>query len=464
MKSSLRFRIFFPVLILLILLPTASWLVFRLTSEAYMQTAARNQLKELSEEIDHLKKSKCDARGPDNDRERSKNMVLEARELMKKQDLEAELLILNSKEKIVYPAEENQDIEIQKLREHFLAAMEENGNVKFLNGPVPVGEERYLIHLVQLDSEENLRGKYFISYVRVMDNALMLSQASFLVLGITACLAVVSVVLVWLIAGSAAKPLKELGLQASRIARRDFCINETPCSVTEIEELRKILNEMAEQLEQYQNYQITFFQNVSHELRTPLMSICGYAQGIQQGVFPDTKKSAAIIAEESKRLKELVDDILTVSKMETAGMEMNPCRICMNDFMEEMIERLRMVRREITFDYQCPAEELFVIADVQLLDRSVGNLPSNCIRYARRQISVVLKDEGKELSLEIRDDGEGFSEEDLKHLFERFYKGKKGKFGLGLTISKISAELMGGSLNAGNYGQGAVFIFKLPKK
>ena len=66
--------------------------------------------------------------------------------------------------------------------------------------------------------------------------------------------------------------------------------------------------------------------------------------------------------------------------------------------------------------------------------------------------------------MEIRDDGEGFSEEDLKHLFERFYKGKKGKFGLGLTISKISAELMGGSLNAGNYGQGAVFIFKLPKK
>lgn len=77
------------------------------------------------------------------------------------------------------------------------------------------------------------------------------------------------------------------------------------------------MNEMTEKLRHSDQVQKDFFQNVSHELRNPLMSISGYAQGVEQGVFPDPKGAAHTILEESVRLTELVNSLLTLSRMES---------------------------------------------------------------------------------------------------------------------------------------------------
>lgn len=83
-----------------------------------------------------------------------------------------------------------------------------------------------------------------------------------------------------------------------------------------------------------------FFQNASHELRTPLMSISGYAQGIQRGVFEDVSQAAGVILDESSRLTEVVDGILTLTRMDQMRYQVVPVELGIREYIEDQIERL----------------------------------------------------------------------------------------------------------------------------
>ena len=91
------------------------------------------------------------------------------------------------------------------------------------------------------------------------------------------------------------------------------------------------------------------------------------------------------------------------------------------------------------------------------------NLAGNCLRYAKSAVDISADVSGGMVAITVRDDGPGFSMEDLPHLFERFYKGKKGKFGLGLSIAKAIVEKHGGAIRAENgVDGGAKFLVELP--
>lgn len=107
---------------------------------------------------------------------------------------------------------------------------------------------------------------------------------------------------------------------------------------------------------------------------------------------------------------------------------------------------------------------MWALADERLLDQSVGNILANCLRYARRVLTVSLRAESGRVCIRIADDGSGISPADLPHLFERFYKGGGGHAGLGLAIARAAVSLMGGTLTAQNDAQtgGAVFLLCLP--
>ena len=86
-------------------------------------------------------------------------------------------------------------------------------------------------------------------------------------------------------------------------------------------------------------------------------------------------------------------------------------------------------------------DEHKIISDVMLLGRAFSNVTSNCIRYAKEMVWIsVVEENGEQLKITIRDDGPGILEDDLPHLFDRFYKGKNGNHGLGLSIAKRSME------------------------
>jgi signal transduction histidine kinase len=265
------------------------------------------------------------------------------------------------------------------------------------------------------------------------------------------------------LAGSVTKPIRELCARAERIGRGEFSAPPVaPCDIEELDILNRSFLDMAERLASYDAAQKAFLQNASHELKTPLMSIQGYAEGIRSGIAHDTARAADIIIAESRRLNALVEELLTLSRIENGAYGLTP--LDLRDVMKEQAQRLQglAAKQERQLLLRLPDEGVTVSANDELLSQIVMNLASNCLRYAKTTVEIELRSEGKAALIRVGDDGGGIAEEDLPHIFERFYKGKGGKTGLGLAIAKSAAEAMGGRLSAGNGDSGAVFEFRLP--
>lgn len=276
----------------------------------------------------------------------------------------------------------------------------------------------------------------------------------------------VSSILALRIADSISHPIINACTYAAEIGNGEFITVPIEESNEEIKQFCTSLNAMSKRLKDYDETQKQFLQNASHELRTPLMSIQGYAEGIENDVFSDPREAAEIIRKESLRLNQLVTELLTLSRIEnhTYAHKMEVWDI--SDLMIDYIQRVNglLLKSQLRLKLEL-AESMMALLDEPLFSQTVINVISNAIRYARQEVSVktfLETVDGKEVcSVEIADDGDGIEEEELPHLFERFYKGKKGNFGLGLAISKSAMESMGGSLTAFNRN-GAVFLLRIP--
>ena len=125
------------------------------------------------------------------------------------------------------------------------------------------------------------------------------------------------------------------------------------------------------------------------------------------------------------------------------------------------------VAEQIQFQMQEGLEPVMALADRELLERAFRNVISNCVRYAAGLVEVKAEVRDGWAAVTIGDDGSGFPEQDLPHVFERFYKGQGGNFGIGLSIARTAMEYQGGRVEAYNRtapGHGAVFVLWLPLK
>ena len=209
--------------------------------------------------------------------------------------------------------------------------------------------------------------------------------------------------------------------------------------------------------------QQTFFQNASHELKTPLMAIQGYAEGIQAGVM-DTGSAAEVILKESDRMTELVDELLDISKID---MGRQPLALSEMDVRELLYDSIRAVEPAaaaggIAIVPDFPEEPVMVSCDDTRLRRAVTNILSNGVRYARSELRLTCRADRRQVTIRIQDDGDGIAEEDLPHIFDRFYMGKSGKSGIGLALTKEIVHLHRGTIRAYNGDSGAVFEISFP--
>ena len=171
-----------------------------------------------------------------------------------------------------------------------------------------------------------------------------------------------------------------------------------------------------------------------------------------------------MILDESSRLTEVVDGILTLTRMDQMRYQVVPVELGIREYIEDQIERLEGLayQKKIKLEF-LSGDEHKIISDVMLLGRAFSNVTSNCIRYAKETVQISVEAAGDRLKITIRDDGPGISEADLPHLFDRFYKGKNGNHGLGLSIAKRSMEYMGGNIEAESSPEGAIFMIILPQ-
>ena len=208
--------------------------------------------------------------------------------------------------------------------------------------------------------------------------------------------------------------------------------------------------------------QQTFFQNASHELKTPLMAIQGYAEGIQAGVT-DTGSAAEVILEESDRMTELVDELLDISKIDMGRQQLTLSEM---DIRELLYDSIRAVEPTaaggIAIVPDFPETPVIVNCDDTRLRRAITNILSNGIRYARSELRLTCRTDKRHMTIRIQDDGDGIAEEDLPHIFDRFYMGKSGKSGIGLALTKEIIHLHKGTIRAYNGDSGAVFEISIP--
>jgi two-component system, OmpR family, sensor histidine kinase CssS len=256
-------------------------------------------------------------------------------------------------------------------------------------------------------------------------------------------------------ARSIARPIILLKNRAEAVAGRDFDSRADIRTGDELEELGCTIDKMAEELKEYDIAQKKFLQNASHELKTPLMSIQGYAEGLKDGVFEDNNKALDIIIDESTRLKKLVEELIYLSKLETMEDFYRFTPESMNEVIEKSVEKVNSLALKSNIRINSiPYGDAVINMDRDKLTQALINILGNCIRHAHSEINIVTRNDGRNLSIIIGDDGEGFDDRDLNNAFIRFYKGKKGNTGLGMAITKVIVERHGGSVMVGNGAKG----------
>lgn len=223
-------------------------------------------------------------------------------------------------------------------------------------------------------------------------------------------------------------------------------LKEPGLEYLEFRDVLSTVNEMSDMIDKAQEGQKQFFQNASHELRTPLMSIQGYAEGIMTGVMKDSEKSAEIIIRESEKMSSLVDEILFLSRIDTNSVKNEFEILDMKELLYSCSWSVKGAadKRNLKIEHEFEEKSLLVLGDEKQLEKAFVNILSNAVRYAASLIKVVCKGKNDWIEINIIDDGEGISKEDLPHVFERFYKGENGHFGIGLSITQTIIEQHGG--------------------
>lgn len=452
MKLSIRMKIFLPVMALLIIFPMAVWLVFRYALDVHMNYNARRNLEWAVARVEEVRSS-------------GEDLLDEFGKELNGAGVETRMMAVGDGYRLLYPTDLGAYPELTELYTLFLTkamGVEE----PWISGETveeTVGEEKYLFYYQDMTDQKDDQVSYVILYTLLYDTSGIMSHVSRFVFMVVLAAAAVSIVLFWFVAGSISGPVIRLCETARGIGEKKFKKVETGATVKELCQLEDEINRMQEKLAQADQAERTFFQNASHELRTPLMSISGYAQGIQCGIFEDVSQAAGVIMDESTRLTEVVDGILTLTRMDQSRYQLVPVEVDIYAFAEERLELLEgfaySQKKKLVFE---PGETRVMVLDAMLLERAFSNVVSNCIRYAKDTVKVSIKPQDDGVTVMISDDGPGITQEETEHIFDRFYKGKNGNHGLGLAIAKRSLEYMGGTIRAVNSESGAVFILTLP--
>lgn len=274
-----------------------------------------------------------------------------------------------------------------------------------------------------------------------------------------------SILVALLFSGMLTANIKRLKSRAQLIAERKFEEKVPIYTHDELADLSLSMEEMALNMQKYDHNQKVFLQNASHELRTPLMSIRGYVEGLRDDVFSGTDEAYELILEQVSRLEKLVGEVLYLSRVETTEGAIRCSWVSVREIFDEVRSRVKglVLASSISVEVlELPDRMLQV--DASSMAMALTNILTNDLRYAKSKITVLVEEVECSLRIRISDDGNGISKEDLPHLFERFYKGAKGKFGLGLSIAKAVVEANGGTICAYNetQGSGAVFEIMLP--
>ena len=259
-------------------------------------------------------------------------------------------------------------------------------------------------------------------------------------------------------------------ISADHLGETKIELNHAP---TEVKQLAERFDEMLTRLYTAWEQQRQFVSNVSHELRTPLTIVSGYLQSVQRrgkNLNEPQQEALAIATTEADRTIQLLQDLLTLARVDNGQMQFQLETLSLKAFVEQMID-LSHQYNDRALDYEAPTEEVKICADSNRLKQVILNLLDNAIKYSEPEqpITLTIEKKGKVAMLSVRDRGIGIPLAQQTRIFERFYRVDEarsrstGGTGLGLSIVKTLVEGMGGNISVSSrLGEGTTFTIIFP--
>jgi signal transduction histidine kinase len=216
-----------------------------------------------------------------------------------------------------------------------------------------------------------------------------------------------------------------------------------------------------------------FISTISHELRTPLGFIKGYVTTLLRDDTkweqPARQEFLKIIDDEADRLRELIDNLLDSSRLESGSLGMTREVAQVGTLVRDTVQRARSMYPELTLEVEMDGDLPPVEIDATRVSQVLDNLLSNAVKYAPSSpVSISVSADDRWITLEVRDSGPGIDSEHMAHLFERFYRVPDSSravrgTGLGLYICRKIVEAHGGEIGVDSRpGEGTRFYFTLP--
>ncbi|EKQ56451.1 MULTISPECIES: HAMP domain-containing sensor histidine kinase [unclassified Clostridium] len=484
-RDTIKWRIFKYNIIVIIMLITLTAIIFNVAVHMYIEKDIVEQLDRVALNAEHTALQhgpdffprKPEPPHPDNPNKDSLPVDLQEdndpyryyfmldRSLKEPFSLlNSDFILLDKNRKRITPIQENPSSTHVDLTKQVVDKLEELKNATEQSElRLNVSGTEY-IAIVKPVSDKNSFGLGWIIIYSSVEKINQLQYAiNFLLLLILIFSALITVIFSSRVSKKISEPFSHLNQYISNISERNFGNKVNVPVYDELREFVNNINVMSEKLETYDKAQKTFLQNVSHEFRTPLMSIQSYAEGIKYDVI-DSDSAVPVILSEIKRMTHLVEDLLYLSRLDAIEENYNYMNLNFNELISKCIVSMNLLaeKSNICLLTDLPNETVGVYGDEEKLSRAITNIISNCIRYAHSTVSVELKIiNNTRVQLRISDDGPGFKNNELPNIFDRFYKGSKGNFGLGLSISKNVIEKLNGIITAKNSDSGALFIIEL---
>ena len=242
----------------------------------------------------------------------------------------------------------------------------------------------------------------------------------------------------------------------------------------EIKELSDSINYLGHTLAKQENIRKKYASDISHELRTPLTTLQSHIEAIIDGVWEASDQHLKILMDEINRLSSLVDNLKYSFNLQEHNLILNKTSFDISKELKNIIRTFQPLLNNKNIVIESNIEDYIQIyMDRDKFKQIVYNLLSNSIKYISTQgkISVALEKQKDDILLNISDNGIGIKEEDLKYIFERFYRVDEsrnkntGGTGLGLSIVKSIVDIHNGNINVkSKYGEGTEFTITLPIK
>lgn len=269
------------------------------------------------------------------------------------------------------------------------------------------------------------------------------------------------------------KPLNKAANKAALLSEGKYKEKLTDDSNTkEISILMNTINNLSDALEHKEQLRKQLTQDVAHELRTPLTSVQGTMEAMLDGIWAMDKERLTSCYDEIMRIKRLIGSIEDLSKVENENALLHKENFDLSNLLIRLLNNFEseLTEKDISVDYD--RQSVYLYADQDKMSQVFNNLISNAIKYSNKggKIQIHISDSHKKVEIRVKDTGKGISQENIPHIFERFYRVDKsrnrntGGIGIGLTITKTIIEAHEGTIDVeSKLGEGTEFIIVLQR-